>query len=388
MPARTHMGVDARRDHAFAVPRPDLAVALGTPEPCASCHPGRGPAWAAGVVAAWRGPDRPPPPHFAPALDAGRRGRRDAGRRLAALAADAGQAAIVRATALGLLPPYLTPASAPVVEAALDDRDPLVRAAALGAAAALPAERLAALAPPALRDPVRAVRVAAVRALAGARPALGPEGQAALDAALPELIASELASGDRPEAHLNLATVYGRLGRPAEAEAALRTALRLDPGFVPALLELADLLRRHGRPAEGERALDDALALAPDDPEALHALGLLRVRQGRRAEAVPLLGRAAALRPDAPRLAYVHALALHATGDVGGAIATLEAAHARRPADREVLVALVAYARERGDLARALRHAESLAALLPDDPGVQALRDGLRGEAGGARPGP
>jgi hypothetical protein len=52
-----------------------------------------------------------------------------------------------------------------------------------------------------------------------------------------------------------------------------------------------------------------------------------------------------------------------------------------------VLGALVSLARERGDVARALRHAETLAALVPDDRAVQELRDALRRQAGG-RPAP
>jgi predicted CXXCH cytochrome family protein len=50
MPARTYMVVDPRRDHRFAVPRPDLSDALGTPNACAACHQGRTPAWEAEAV--------------------------------------------------------------------------------------------------------------------------------------------------------------------------------------------------------------------------------------------------------------------------------------------------------------------------------------------------
>ncbi len=38
MPATTYMMVDARRDHSFRVPRPDLSVQLGTPNACTACH--------------------------------------------------------------------------------------------------------------------------------------------------------------------------------------------------------------------------------------------------------------------------------------------------------------------------------------------------------------
>jgi predicted CXXCH cytochrome family protein len=380
MPARVYMGVDARRDHAFRVPRPDLSATLGTPNPCTACHTGRSAAWAAAAVRGWTGPERAPRPHFAAALDAGRRGRLDAERRLAALATEAEQPGIARATALALLPGYLTLASAPAVEAGLRDPDPLVRAAAAGAAEALPRDRVAALVAPALADPVRLVRLQAARTLAGSRRALDAGRQADLDRALAELVAAELVVAERPEAHLNLANLYARLGRAADAESELRTALWLEPRFVPALVNLADLFRAQGRDADGARFLEQALQLEPGNAEVLHALGLLRIRQGRRGESVALLRRAATARPDGPRFAYVYAIALHDTGDPKGAIAVLEAAHQRRPADREVLTALVAYARAQRDWPRALRHVETLATLLPADRDVQALRDQLRRE--------
>ena len=384
MPARTYMEVDPRRDHSFQVPRPDLSVALGTPNACTGCHQERPAAWAAQQVAQWYGPTSPARrPHFAPALDAGRRGLLTAESALAALATDQSQPGMARATALALLPEYLSPASLPAVEAALGDADPLVRATALTAIETLPPTERVRLATPRLRDAIRAVRLAAAHALAGApRQGLTAEQQADFDRALAELVAAEMVNADRPEAHLNLANLSARLGRPADAETALRTALRLEPSFVPALVNLADLFRAQGREADGERLLEQALQVAPDNAEALHALGLLRVRQGRRDEAVELLRQAAQQRPESTRFAYVYAVALHGMGDPARAIAVLEDAQQRRPANRDILAALVTYLQEGKDARAALRYAEQLATLLPHDPQVQKLVEALRRQTG------
>jgi Flp pilus assembly protein TadD len=227
------------------------------------------------------------------------------------------------------------------------------------------------------------VRLAAAHALAGT-PRQGPtaEQQADFDRALTELVAAEMVNADRPEAHLNLANLSARLGRPADAEAALRTALRLDPSFVPALVNLADLFRAQGREADSERLLEQALQMAPDNAEAQHALGLLRVRQGRRDEAVELLRQAAQQRPESIRFAYVYAVALHGTGDLARAITVLEDAQQRRPANRDVLAALVHYHQEGRDARAALRYAEQLATLLPHDPQVHKLVEALRRQTG------
>jgi predicted CXXCH cytochrome family protein len=384
MPTRTYMIVDPRRDHSLRVPRPDLSVTLGTPNVCTGCHQDRPPAWAADQIVQWYGPTSPARrPHFAPALDAGRRGLLTAEKALAALATEQSQPGIARATALALLPEYLSPASLPAVEAALGDADPLVRATALAALEALPPAARVRLATPRLRDAVRVVRLAAAHALAGApQQGWSTEQQADFDRALSELLASEAVSADRPETHLNLANLYARLGRSVDAEAALRTALVLDAHFVPALVNLADLFRAQGREADAERALEQALQVAPDSAEALHALGLLRVRQGRHNEADGLLKRAVQGRPDSTRFAYVYAVALHSLGNASQALTVLEDAQRRRPADRDVLSALVAYLREGGDSKAALRYAEQLLALTPGDHEVQRLVEALRRQAG------
>ena len=381
MPARTYMVVDPRRDHSFPVPRPDLSVALGTPNACTGCHANRTASWAAARVAGWGGAARGTA-DFARTLEAARRGLPVAGPALAALATDRTQAGIVRATALAHLPEFPSAGAAPAVEGALGDPDALVRMAALRAVESLPRDRRALLAGPLLRDPVRAVRLAAVQALAGLPLTALADGQRSdFDRALVELVKSEQVNADRPEAHVNLATLYARLGRLADAESELRTALWLDPSFVPALVNLADLLRGQGRDADGERFLDQALRAAPDHAEALHALGLLRVRQSRLPEAVDLLRRAARARPESPRFAYVYAVALHDTGRARDAIAVLEAAHRQRPADRDTLTALATYLGEQGDVGRALGYAEKLAALDPADGGARTLVETLRRRA-------
>jgi predicted CXXCH cytochrome family protein len=133
MVAQTHMGVDPRRDHSFRIPRPDLSVSLGTPNACTGCHETRTPQWAADRIQGWRGADRPVAPSFAPALDAARRGRPEAGPALTALASDRSQPGIARATALTHLAEFQGAAAGAAVESALRDPDPLVRMAALRA---------------------------------------------------------------------------------------------------------------------------------------------------------------------------------------------------------------------------------------------------------------
>jgi tetratricopeptide (TPR) repeat protein len=378
MPTRTYMVIDARRDHSFRVPRPDFSLAYGTPNACTQCHTGKSAKWAADAVVKWYGPDRRKEPRFVGALDAGRRGLVIAERELASLIADSSQPGIARATALSLLPQYLTPASLPAVQAGLIDEDALVRGAAVRALEPLAPQQRVPLAVPLLTDPVRSVRIDTARLLAGTPPNLLQAPQKdVLDQALSELIASELATAERPENHVNLSLLYLQMGRVADAEAELHTALRLDPNNIPAMTNLADLCRVQQRDDEGQRWLEKAIALAPAAAEPIHALGLLEVRQKNYQLALTLLAKAASLQPGNTRYSYVYAIALQSSGQPDQAIKILQQTHKTRPADREVLFALISLERDKGDAPAAKIYAQQLVQLVPGDPQAKALLNSL-----------
>jgi Flp pilus assembly protein TadD len=374
MPTKTYMVIDARRDHSFRVPRPDFSVAYGTPNACNQCHKDKSAAWATDAVSKWYGHNRRQEAHFVEAINAGRRGLPNAEKALTGLITDPAKPAIARATALSLLPQYLTPSSSPAVQTALGDSDALVRSHAVRSLEPLPPQDRVRLAAPLLNDPILSVRIEAARLLAGTPPDHLQDAQkTALDRAVSELIASEMVSAERPESHMNLALLYAQMGRTSEAESELQTALRLDPKFVPAMVNLADLYRAQGRDEEGQQWLEKAIAVAPAAAEPIYALGLLKIRQKQYPDALSLLAKAASLQPDNANYSYVYAVALNSAGQADGAIAVLQQAHQKRPADRQVLMGLIAFERDKGNLPAAITYAQQLVQLAPDDPSARAM---------------
>jgi predicted CXXCH cytochrome family protein len=374
MPTKNFMVVDARRDHSIRVPRPDLSVALGTPNACTQCHARSSAEWAAQTVAGWYPRGLQTTPHYGTALHAGRIGAADAEQQLDRLILDQKQPAIARASALPLLAPYASSASEPAIKGAIADADPLVRLAAPRAVPPSPPEAVVRAIAPLLNDPVRAVRVEAARALAGTDLlTLTPQHQTAFAKATGELVAAEMVDADRPEAHLNLGLLDLRRRELPEAEKEYRTALRLDPAFVPALVNLADLDRMRGMDQQGAELLHKALEIEPDNADVRYSLGLLLVRQHDYAGALDLLRRAHELAPDNARYAYVYAVALNSIGASGQAMAVLDEAHRQHSTDRDLLMALVSIARDTGDLGTALRYARELVTLDPADTRLRAL---------------
>lgn len=373
MPTTNYMVVHARHDHGFRVPRPDQSLTLDTPNACNQCHRDQTAEWAAGQVRAWYGKDPVGYQRYAPALHAAWARLPGAGHQLGEIAADAGQPSIARATALQALGAYPDAAMLTQVQPALAAEDPLVRLGALAALESLgPVQRLLAVA--LLWDELRAVRSEAARLLAVV-PAdrLPEEVRARLAAGIEEYIAAQVFNAERPEAQLNLGTLYADLGRDQDAERAYRRALELQPRFIPAYLNLAQLLSGLQREQEAEGLLRRGLERDARSADLAHGLGLSLVRQGRSVEATAALARAAELAPENARYGYVYAVALQSSGRLAQALEVLEGAYQRHPRDLDILSALATFHRDQGNRQAALRYARELQSLMPSNPAAARL---------------
>lgn len=444
MPKTTYMVVDPRLDHSIRVPRPDLTVALGIPNACTGCHhdaaKGETPQWAAAKVEEWYGP-RKDPPHFAYAIDAARKHKPEAAGLLLEVIRRKDTRPIVRASAVALLGSYPGFASESAVRDALEDADPLVRAAAVRSieslypvqGRAVPAaamadpnrRRLHELLSPLLHDPIRAVRIEAARVLTlVSDQERNPEDQKAFQHALEEYLAGQEFLADQPAAHLNMAVVYANRGQPDKAESHYRQALRIDPGFVPAGVNLAMLLDekgcrdeaeaqfrsviaelkqqlgaarrqaamldRVGRTAEAspskQRPIDQMIEhLCQQTADCHFSLGLLLAeRKERLADAAAELAAAVRLAPRNPRIHYNLGLAYQNLGRKGQAEESLRTARQLAPAVPDYHRALAIFYAQQRRWDEAVQAAEQLLALDPRDREAQALLSHLLEQRGAA----
>ena len=377
MADRVYMGIDARRDHSFRVPRPDLSVALGMPNACNQCHTDKDAQWAADAVKEWYGEGgRWNTPHFATTIAAGRAGEPGAEARLAALSKDPETAAIVRATALELLHDYTGRDATEALLAALKDESPLARTQAAGGMERLPLEARGEVLGPLLMDPMATVRNEAARLLAGV-PGLPADTRDALADATGDYMALQRSIGDQPEAHLNLALLHGARGDLASVEAAYRKAIERDPQFIPARVNLANLYNSQGRNDAAERLLAEALGLAPNEGELNYSMGLLLAEMARLEEAAVYMKRATELLPGRSRVFYNYGLLLQHLERRDEAEVALQQAHRLEERDMTVLQALIILylQQQRPDHART--YAEKLLALDPDNPALQQWVGGI-----------
>ncbi len=98
----------------------------------------------------------------------------------------------------------------------------------------------------------------------------------------------------------NRAAEHLAAGRPAEAYALVRAAIRQDPAYLGAINTLGVIYLRSGHPAAAEQALHTVLARAPDDVPAVSNLVATLVAADRQAEAAPYRRRLAQLQRHPP----------------------------------------------------------------------------------------
>ncbi len=380
MPETVYMVVDPRRDHSIRIPRPDLSVALDTPNACNRCHSDRSAVWAAEQTARWYPDGKPGQQTWTAAFAAARAGNPAAEAQLVAVLQDKDAPDIARATALLELRVFLSPASGDALQKAMSDPSPLVRIAGLRALEVLPPEQRFPFAGPLLDDPLLAVRVETGRVLAAVPEASLSVGERTkLRRAVAAYIRSQQYHADRADARTNLGNLFLQRGDLVRAEAEFRKAIKLEPAFAPAYANLSDLYRVRGMDEMAEKVLLEGIALQPQAAAPHHALGLLRIRGGDSEAALSALAEAVRLSPDDARFAYVYGIALNSAGNPDRSLEVLESALAIHPYDRDILLALVTINRDRGDREAARRYVQRMIEIRPEDQQARQLAASLQG---------
>jgi len=393
MPERTYMGVDARKDHGFRIPRPDLSLKTGAPNACTQCHKQKTDSWAARIVAGWypaSAKKHAGQTHFSEVFAAAQSATAQTtglAVELMAIAQDEQQPVIIRATAASFLEAYPSLRSIAVLKGLLKHSEPLIRYHAIHslsvlipreAGEAMLAKKLVMLIP-LLQDEIRSVRTEAARALSDVPKSLfKPAEYTFFQKSLAEYMARQKAIEDRPEAHINMALVYQRMGQIKDAEAAYKTAIRLVPDDLPSRFNLANLYHAQGKQQQAEAIFREIIAIDAANGEAYYSLGLLLAELGRLHEAETTLGKAASLLPTRSRVRYNYALVLKKLGRNQAALTNMQRAVDTQTTDPMMVYVLATWLAEAGRYQDALSWAERLVKLVPDEDGAKHLLRDIR----------
>jgi predicted CXXCH cytochrome family protein len=428
MPQTTYMAVDPRRDHSLRIPRPDLSVQFGTPNACTGCHlrdttlPGSGGGsrksevgsredlkgkeyadwlrlaaegdaavkariaevdrWADEWVGKWYGAARKREPHFTEALAAAHEQAESAPEKLVALVKNRNMPAIARASAAQELGQYLDAGGQvqAALAAALGERDPQIRAAAVTSLQNAPLDSQLKLLTPLLADDTRAVRAEAGRVLSRV-PQLEFRGdeRTRIRQALAEAFAAAEVDNDRAGGHLMRGVLFESQNQPDQAEAAYRTALRIEPTAIGPRANLASLLEQRLQQTQQQvqqMAQQGALEQAR---ELVATLGPLHDEVGRlQADELSLLERDGRLAPENAPLQSRLGFLRYLQGWRKEAESAFLAAHLLEPRSPDFAYSLAIYYRDTGRPQAAKKLVDRLLVLRPGDAMIRAFAEELR----------
>lgn len=321
MPKTNYMGVDARGDHSFKIPRPDLSVEFGTPNACETCHQDQDANWASKKLIEWHG-QADTLSSSRKSLIALRSGSQIGLDEHFAIIEDTSLDAISRASALEMLSRSTQNLESSQLSRYIASNDDLIRIAAIKASNLVAPNQRASLLSSALSDPLKAVRTEAAQVLVGV--SLPKADIEKFSAAFAELTVANETSAWRGEGRINIGINKYAQGDLIGAEQAFKASTKIEPHFAPGYVNLADLYRAKQREDLVDAFLNQGMKNNPQSADIPYSYGLHYVRQKQLAKGIELFKTALDLDPSNPQFAYAYVLAIDSAGQSGKALSILK----------------------------------------------------------------
>lgn len=316
MPETTYMNIDARRDHGFHIPRPDLAKKLGTPDTCLSCHQNKDSAWSNQQVNNWYPQSTIKEANaFATTFSASnvvlneQQLTRVSGE-LSRISQTINYAPIIRASALARMANTSNNNIMIAIARAVKNPNENIRLGAIAGAQSMANAQKWRLLSPLLTDEVLLIRASSAFALVSLWNNLTKEQQALLSPALDEYITIQHFNSDRGFSHANLAIVNIYQGQYQQAIAAFNQGMLIEPYFVQSYIHLSQLYSQLAQNNNAIATLRLGIKANPSNAELLHQLGLAYIRAKDQLQAQKYLAKATQLAPENSHYFYVYGLSL------------------------------------------------------------------------------
>ncbi|MCF2949836.1 hypothetical protein L0668_17085 [Paraglaciecola aquimarina] len=344
MPEKTYMGVDARRDHSFRIPRPELTEKYGAPNTCNTCHTDETAKWAKNQVKNLYGNNNalsnteqdliqlqhqyrlPPVQHFA-------------------IINDGKLNEIYRASAIALLPNSVQELTDTHIKAWVNSSEPLIRLATAQIGFLLPLPERNKSYIKLLQDDLKAIRVQAANHLLE----LGLENSQALKTAFDELVTSHDVSMWRGEGGLNASMLQLSLQQLQPAIDSLQHSIKIDPYFPAAYVNLADIYRRSQAVDKEKSIYQQGINANPKSGMLHYSFGLHQIRSGDKQNSLKSFQQAIKLEPENSQYAYVYFIALDNLGKTKQALAQLKMVIGKYPAPYQLAQLGMSYAQKLQD---------------------------------------
>ncbi|WP_232771244.1 tetratricopeptide repeat protein [Colwellia sp. 75C3] len=316
MPETTYMEIDARRDHGFHIPTPNLAKQLGTPDTCLNCHKDKDSQWSSSKVAAWY-PDSTikDEKDFVAVFSAinlalNEQQLEGVASELSRISQTISYAGIIRASALTKMASVSNTNTLIAIARAVKNPDENIRLGAIeGAQSMAGAEKWRVLSP-LLNDKILIVRTSAAFALTSLWSNLSTPQHQQLTPALNEYITSQQFNSDRGFSHSNLGIISAYQGQYDQAIKAFEKGIAIEKNFAQIYLNLSQVYYQTGNNQQSIQVLQQGATANPDDASLPYNLGLAYIRIKDKVKAAQALATATQLDPQNSHYFYVYGLSL------------------------------------------------------------------------------
>jgi len=316
MPETTYMEIDARRDHGFHIPTPNLANQFGTPDTCLSCHEDKDSLWSSSTVNTWYPKSTvKAEKDFVAVFSAinltlNEQQLQGVASELSRISQTTSYANIIRASALAKMASLSNNNTIIAIASAVKNPDENIRLGAIeGAQSMRPAEKWRVLSP-LLNDKVLIVRTSAAFALTSLWPNLSVTQHEQLSPALDEYITSQKFNSDRAFSHSNLGIIAAYQGQYDQAIKAFKKGITIEENFAQIYLNLSQVYYQSGNNQKSIQTLQQGVVANPDDASLPYSLGLAYIRSKDKIKAAQALAIATQLDRQNSHYFYVYGLSL------------------------------------------------------------------------------
>jgi len=316
MPETTYMEIDARRDHGFHIPTPNLANQFGTPDTCLSCHEDKDSLWSSSKVNTWYPKSTvKAEKDFVAVFSAinltlNEQQLQGVASELSRISQTTSYANIIRASALAKMASLSNNNTIIAIASAVKNPDENIRLGAIeGAQSMRPAEKWRVLSP-LLNDKVLIVRTSAAFALTSLWPNLSVTQHEQLSPALDEYITSQKFNSDRAFSHSNLGIIAAYQGQYDQAIKAFKKGITIEENFAQIYLNLSQVYYQSGNNQKSIQTLQQGVVANPDDASLPYSLGLAYIRSKDKIKAAQALAIATQLDRQNSHYFYVYGLSL------------------------------------------------------------------------------
>ena len=309
MPKTLYMQIDARADHSFSIPRPDLSKLIGSPNVCSVCHEDKSNDWSIRALTKWYPDSKLASNPFAISFFGADNGNQSSANELAYIAQNPLETNIIRASAISRLAQYPSQNALITLARSVKHQDSLIRLSTIdGSANFRPQDRFQIL-EPLLSDSVLGVRIEAAGALALQWQGLTVAQRHAIEKPLKEYIDFQQFNGDRGFAHTNIGNIYRSKGLLDKAEESYLTAINIEPIYSNSYVNLADLYRERGNEEKSFAILMKGMKAQPKAGSLPYSAGLSLYRQNKLTDAILYFKQATMVESQNGQYWYVLALA-------------------------------------------------------------------------------